>query len=86
MSGIASGVGYASVNVITQQWLDKKRDLLNPLLLLGLPLFCMVITPVFTFLCEVYTWTGAVLVILGFLLHTIIVVLLFAEHPRLDAR
>lgn len=79
--GMASGVGYSTVNIVTQQWFDKKRDVLNPYIMLGSPVCGMIATPLFTYLCDVYSWTGAVLIIIGILFHCLIVIVLYAEHP-----
>ena len=36
LHGIGTGTGWTCCNVVSQQWLDKKRSQLNPYLLLGL--------------------------------------------------
>ena len=50
--------------------------------MLGSPLLAMVATPLFTFLCSEYTWVGAVLILAGILMHCLIVMVLYAEHPE----
>ena len=80
-NGISSGVGYATVNIVTQQWLDKKRAKLNPYIMAGSPIFALFGTVLFSYLCDVYTWSGAILIQIGILLHSIILIILYAEHP-----
>ena len=38
LHGIGTGTGWTCCNVVSQQWLDKKRSQLNPYLLLELVL------------------------------------------------
>ena len=80
--GLSSGIGYSTVNIVTQQWFDKKRDLLNPYIMFGSPLAALIATPLFTYLCDLYSWPGAVLIIIGILFHCLIVIVLYAEHPN----
>ena len=81
-NGTGSGIGYATVNIVTQQWLDKKRAKLNPYIMAGSPIFALSGTILFTVMCDLYTWSGAVLVLIGLMLNCIVVVLLFTEHPE----
>lgn len=81
-NGVSSGIGYATVNIVTQQWLDKKRAKLNPYIMAGSPVFALFGTILFSYLCNVYTWSGAVLIQIGVLLNSIVIVMLYAEHPE----
>lgn len=83
-NGVSSGIGYATVNIVTQQWLDKKRAKLNPFIMAGSPVFALFGTILFSYLCDVYTWSGAVLIQIGILLNSIIIVLLYTEHPEYE--
>ena len=73
-----------SVNVVAQQWLDKKRAQFNPYLLIGAPIFGFFVAPLFTYLCETYTWSGACLISVGIMLHGLFIVLLWAKHPEFE--
>ena len=79
--GVSSGVGYSTVNIVTQQWLNKKRASLNPYLMIGSPLVALFAAPAFPALCKLYTWSGSVLIIIGLLLNCFVVILLYAERP-----
>ena len=79
--GICSGIGYTGSNIISQQWMDKKRSQLNPFLMIGGPMTTLFVAPLFTWLCAEYTWSGACIITIGFVSHGLIVVILFAKHP-----
>lgn len=79
---VSSGL---SVNVIAQQWLDKKRAQFNPYLLIGAPIFGFFVAPLFTYLCETYTWSGACLISVGIMLHGLFIVLLWEKHPEFES-
>ena len=66
--------------MVSQQWLDKKRAELNPYLLLGAPIVCISSLPLFNWLCQTYTWSGACLISAGITLNCAIVILLFDRN------
>ena len=66
--------------MVSQQWLDKKRAELNPYLLLGAPIVCISSLPLFNWLCQTYTWSGACLISAGIILNSAIVILLFDRN------
>ena len=72
--------GWTCCNVVSQQWLDKKRAELNPYLLLGAPIVCISSLPLFNWLCQTYTWSGACLISAGITLNCAIVILLFDRN------
>ena len=82
--------GWTCCNVVSQQWLDKKRAELNPYLLLGAPIISISSLPLFNWLCQTYTWSGACLISAGITLNCVIVILLFDRNSdtltfRVDA-
>ena len=72
--------GWTCCNVVSQQWLDKKRAELNPYLLLGAPIVSISSLPLFNWLCQTYTWSGACLISAGITLNCVIVILLFDRN------
>ena len=66
--------------MVSQQWLDKKRAELNPYLLLGAPIVSISSLPLFNWLCQTYTWSGASLISAGITLNCVIVILLFDRN------
>ena len=66
--------------MVSQQWLDKKRAELNPYLLLGAPIVSISSLPLFNWLCQTYTWSGACLISAGITLNCVIVILLFDRN------
>lgn len=72
--------GWTCCNVVSQQWLDKKRAELNPYLLLGAPIISISSLPLFNWLCQTYTWSGACLISAGITLNCVIVILLFDRN------
>ena len=66
--------------MVSQQWLDKKRAELNPYLLLGAPIVSISSLPLFNWLCQTYTWSGACLISAGIILNSAIVILLFDRN------
>ena len=72
--------GWTCCNVVSQQWLDKKRAELNPYLLLGAPIVCISSLPLFNWLCQTYTWSGACLISAGITLNCAIVIILFDRN------
>ena len=73
-------LGWTCCNVVSQQWLDKKRAELNPYLLLGAPIVSISSLPLFNWLCQTYTWSGACLISAGITLNCVIVILLFDRN------
>ena len=41
--------------------------------------------PLFTYLYETYTWSGACLISVGIMLHGLFIVLLWAKHPEFES-
>ena len=80
-TGIAAGVGFCCCTITTQQWMDKKRARLNPFLIIGAPVFAFIAPKLFNWLCDLYSWTGAVLISIGILAHGFIICILFRQHP-----
>ena len=80
-TGIAAGVGFCCCTITTQQWMDKKRARLNPFLIIGAPAFAFIAPKLFNWLCDLYSWTGAVLISIGILAHGFIICILFRQHP-----
>ena len=78
--GICRYLGWTCCNVVSQQWLDKKRAELNPYLLLGAPIVSILSLPLFNWLCQTYTWSGACLISAGIILNCVIVILLFDRN------
>ena len=85
-TGIAAGVGFCCCTITTQQWMDKKRARLNPFLIIGAPVFAFIAPKLFNWLCDLYSWTGAVLISIGILAHGFIICILFRQHPGWSAR
>jgi len=80
LNGIGTGTGWTCCNVVSQQWLDQKRAELNPYLLLGAPIVSISSLPLFNWLCQTYTWSGACLISAGITLNCVIVILLFVRN------
>ena len=85
-TGIAAGVGFCCCTITTQQWMDKKRARLNPFLIIGAPVFAFIAPKLFNWLCDLYSWTGAVLISIGILAHGFIICILFRQHPGWSAQ
>ena len=65
---------------LTQHWLDKTRDFYNPYLFIGAPIFVTICTPVGLWLIDIFSWSGAHLILIGFFFQQVIVTALFDEH------
>jgi len=80
VSGFGGGIGFANLVIAPQAWLDKTRSVLNPLLLLGAPIFSVVILTIGQYLIWQFTWPGALLLIISLVVHQYIIALIMMNH------
>ena len=80
LAGLGTGFAYGVIIITPQFWLEKKRKKLNPYFFLGYPGFLLLSVTLGNYLCDVFSWYGAVIVITGVFLNQLILGTIFIRH------
>lgn len=80
LAGLGTGFAYGIIIITPQFWLEKKRKKLNPYLFLGYPGFLLLSVTLGNYLCDIFSWYGAVIVITGVFLNQLILGTIFIRH------
>ena len=86
LAGLGSGFSYGIICITPQFWLEKKRKKLNPYLFLGYPGFLLLSVTLGNYLCSIFSWYGAVIVIVGIFLNQLILGTIFIRHESEPVR
>jgi len=81
LAGLGAGLSFGIICITPQHWLDKTRQKWNPYLFIGAPFFVTLSASLGNVLCNIFTWSGAHLLMIGFFMQQAIVTVLFLEHP-----
>jgi len=90
VAGLGTGFSFGIICITPQNWLDKTRERFNPYLFIGAPFFITFVLPIGIWLINLYSWSGAYLIMVGIFIQQAIVSVLFCEHPseinKLDSK
>ena len=82
IAGLGAGVCFCPIIITPQSWLDKTRDQLTPYIFIGAPLFSTFAAPLSLVLIETYSWSGALILVIGmFVCQQFIFLLPFRADP-----
>lgn len=86
IGGLGGGMCMTSIYVTPQGWLDKSREIMNPLLLMGAPVMSVIMINVGQLLVDIYSWIGALLIFIGIVCQNYIFLLFIMDHPDAEKK
>ena len=81
LNGSGTGIAFALMVIVPQSWLDKTRTQYNGCLLIGAPIGSIISSFIWPRLVAHFTWSGALLIIIGLQLQSFISWPIFKAHP-----